>query len=289
MLAAAIDTIVSEKRIQYRNRQNLEIEIQYGQAYGLFAEVNPSILSRVLSNLINNSVEAIGDAGKIVISLDSTEHQIVISCVDNGRGIPPSILSKLGMSGITYGKKGTGNGLGIPHAKNAMESYGGRLEIESVPNQGTKVSLVLPRAKTPSWFTKNLDLKTEQILVSIDDDQTIHQIWQERLASEGDKTKGIKHLTFSNVENAETWWISLPDPERKSVQFLVDYEFYGKSGNGLDFIETLNCMDRSTLVTSRFDELLVRYRAENLGVRIIPKGLSPLVPIVVRDSSSELP
>ena len=58
MLVALLDNIVSEKRVQYRDKINVEIEGNLAKGYGLFSEVNPTELSRVISNLVNNLIEA---------------------------------------------------------------------------------------------------------------------------------------------------------------------------------------------------------------------------------------
>jgi len=92
--------------------------------YGLFAAVDPIEFKRLLSNLITNAVEALDGAGSVVLKLRPLESEVELTIQDTGKGIPPQILSSLGRRGVSYGKA-HGSGLGIYHAKNAIESWGG--------------------------------------------------------------------------------------------------------------------------------------------------------------------
>ena len=107
---------------------------------------------RVVSNLINNSFEAIPKDRKAKIDValsDTAEHELTISISDNGVGIPEDIQSKVGTRGFSYNKEGqhrSGSGLGLFHARTTMEKIGGKLQLDSRPGQGTKVELHFPKA-----------------------------------------------------------------------------------------------------------------------------------------------
>lgn len=68
-MSPLIDSLVSEKRIQYRDRSNIEISVDLEKSYGLFAKVNANEFKRVISNLINNSVEAANAGEKTIINV----------------------------------------------------------------------------------------------------------------------------------------------------------------------------------------------------------------------------
>ncbi|MBF0107045.1 MAG: HAMP domain-containing histidine kinase, partial [Deltaproteobacteria bacterium] len=58
LLSALIESLVSEKRLQYRNTDQLNIEALLDHtSYGLFCKLKAHAFKRVLSNIINNSVE----------------------------------------------------------------------------------------------------------------------------------------------------------------------------------------------------------------------------------------
>jgi hypothetical protein len=200
---------------------------------------------------------------------------------DNGEGIAPDLLTRLGERGVSHGKEGfetSGWGLGLPHARETIEKAGGTFTIQSHVGSGTMVMFTLPRAETPKWFVERIDVLRGATIVSVDDDQTIHQIWAGRLLSAGAAQGGIKHLTFTSLEQFEAW-----AEENNSVTaiFLVDYEFLGQSRTGLDAIDRVGVANKSVLVTSRYEEPQVRERANSLGLRILPKTLAPFVPIEI--------
>jgi signal transduction histidine kinase len=286
MLVALLDEIVSEKRTQFRARFDVEIHGELNSGYGLFAEINPTEFMRMISNLVNNSVESIDGRGRIVIGISPGNLESVITVRDTGKGMPASLIARLGERGLSEGKRdnsnGSGSGLGLYHARKTVEAAGGRVEIESIIGEGTLVILRLPRAKTPSWFLERLVVKPDTIVVTADDDQTIHQVWKERLTLAGVPLS--QHINFSSLATLEQW---ATQNKSENVIFLIDFEFLGEKRNGLDVIETCGIASRTVLVTSRFSEPLVRRRADSLGVRLLPKGLAPIVPVVFGNMSGE--
>ncbi len=288
MLVALLDSIVSEKRVQFRERMGVEIEADLNQGYGLFAAINSTEFSRTISNLINNSVEACEDRGRVTVSIRGDTKNVLVTVTDNGKGIPKEILEKLGARGVTHGKEGSqsGAGIGVSHARETVEAFGGQFSIESKVGEGTVILMDLPRAETPKWFVEKLILDRNALVVSADDDQTIHQIWSGRLSSGRAASAGIRHMTFSSLEQLEEWVGSsmsegATGAGAKVPVFLVDYEFLGQKSNGLEAIGRMGIGKQAILITSRYEEPAVRSKAEALGVRIIPKGLAPFVPIEI--------
>jgi len=280
LLPSLIDPLITEKRIQHRSKIGVEIDEHLdASSYGLFAEIQPTEFKRVLSNLINNAVEALGDKGTVTVTLTrskSEEGQIEISVIDNGKGIPPEVLPHLGQRGETYGKDG-GSGLGLYHARTCAESWGGKLKIKSEVGKGTSVILYLPQAKTPDWFVSELKLVPQSPVVVLDDDSSIHGIWQARFDSLRVQEQGIEVLHFSMPEQLREWVNE--NPASKKALYLADYELFNAKQTGLDLIEELKLGPQSILVTSRFEEKQIRESCNRLKVRLIPKGMAGFVPI----------
>ena len=63
---------------------------------------------------------------------------------DTGPGIPPEVLPRVFEP--LFSTKGFGVGLGLPAVKQIMEQHSGGIGVDSVPGQGTRVRLWLPRA-----------------------------------------------------------------------------------------------------------------------------------------------
>ena len=160
LLSPLIDSIVSEKRVQYREKQSIEIEAEINNSYGLFANINATELKRTISNLITNAVESFNNnIGKVVVTVKKiNDDEIGIIIQDNGRGIPEHILKKLGALGVSHGKEGTqsGSGLGVYHAKKTVEDSGGQFVIESNVGVGTTIKMTFKKSIAPKWFVEKL-------------------------------------------------------------------------------------------------------------------------------------
>ena len=277
LIPAVIDELITEKRTQYRSKLNAEIHFDAGaETYGIFARVQPVELKRVLSNLINNSIEALDGAGRVVISLRSTGDKAQLSVRDNGRGMSPDVLANLGRLGLTHGKAG-GSGLGVHHACRSVETWGGHLNIDSEVGVGTAIMISLPRAKPPSWFVPELILKARSTVVILDDDPSIHQIWQERFESLMLLSAEVTVLHFSLPSEIRDW-AARTGSMKSDITCLLDYELIGEATNGLALTEELG-LTSALLVTSRYEDQTIREGCDRLGVRMIPKGTAGFVPM----------
>jgi signal transduction histidine kinase len=284
-IPAIIDMIVSEKRMQYREFENIEIQIDLKDSFGSFVNIDSNELKRVISNLVNNSYEAfIGKKGKITIGvqkINSDQPKVIIYVKDNGKGIPQNIIKNLGQPGFSFGKESnanSGNGLGLSHAKNVTETFGGNLEIESSEGIGSIIKLIFPLAESPKWFAHEIDLRDKKYLISLDDDISIHQIWSGRLSSLG--FKNIEHIKFQSGETFEKFINSNRELLDVSI-LLIDFELINQIKSGLDLIEQLRISKSSILVTSRYEEINIQERALNIKLTILPKSLAGFVPIVM--------
>lgn len=295
LLSGLIESLVSEKRMQHRSKLHVKIESNLGsKAYGLFAKVQPAEFKRVLSNLINNAVEAMDQNGKVVLSLSAPHDDMVqITVSDNGKGIPKEILPKIMKKGATFGKeqeKQSGSGLGLYHASECLKSWGGDIKIESKflgddesarTEHGTIVTIFLKKEPVPSWFVPELTVGIDTLLVIVDDDNSIHQIWNNRLEAIRPGFTNIMH--FTSPEAIISWHQDVDARAHAGdIIFLCDYELLGYKKNGLEIIEELNIASQAILVTSRFEEPHVKKECLRLGVRLLPKSLAGFVPIVFR-------
>ena len=111
-------------------------------------------LSQVLTNLIQNAIDAIGGrvadgqaelaAGEIQLSLSLTEEDAEIVITDNGKGLPVEKRDRLTEPYMTTRTKGTGLGLAI--VKTILEDHGGVLELKDRPDRknGASIRVMLP-------------------------------------------------------------------------------------------------------------------------------------------------
>lgn len=280
LLSSLIDELITEKRQQYRSRLNVEIDAHLGpDSYGLFAQVNPTEFSRVISNLVNNAVEALLGKGRVWIEISGKKDSVTVSVQDNGKGIPPEILATLTKHRQSFGKD-KGSGLGLSHARTSVELWGGQLQIRSEVQRGTTVTLTLPKAPPPSWFVREFQVKQNSYVVILDDDETIHGIWRSRTEFTRSQEKGIQLLHFLTPDELKNWKKQTSE-NGKSIQYLLDYELLGFKQTGLDLIEELGIASESILVTNRYEEPDVREWCQELNIPILPKSMAWLVPISI--------
>lgn len=150
LLFDAIDSLVSEKRMEFSDRQDITIISDFDADHKLTVKINKAEFHRVLSNLINNSIESMAAGGRIAINVSERETDlIIITIADTGQGMPKHVLDRLGEPGVSHGKsgKGSGSGLGVHHAKATVESFGGTFKVDSTVGVGTTISILLPKRK----------------------------------------------------------------------------------------------------------------------------------------------
>ena len=104
-------------------------------------------LKQVLLNLFLNSIEAIPCGGEIIVDIRGAEGIIndtgvILKITDTGTGIREE--DKPHMFEPFFTTKGTGTGLGLSICKRIIEKHHGKINIESVYNEGTTVTLTLP-------------------------------------------------------------------------------------------------------------------------------------------------
>ncbi len=106
--------------------------------------VNRGEISQVLINLLVNASHAIEGNGKIIIKTFDSNGHVFITIRDNGSGISPVVLESIFEPFFTTKSAEKGTGLGLPIAKKIIESHEGKIEVESVINEGTTFTICLP-------------------------------------------------------------------------------------------------------------------------------------------------
>ncbi|PKM97455.1 MAG: hypothetical protein CVU79_08050 [Elusimicrobia bacterium HGW-Elusimicrobia-3] len=218
-LAGLIDQVLAEKRLQHKDKTGIKIEFS-ADAGGLKATVDAKELQRIISNLINNAIEAFPGAGTVAVSLAGAGGMILVEIKDDGKGIPPEILAKLGKKGETHGKAG-GTGLGLHHARVSVESWGGSLKIESEPGLGTGVTITLPIAAKPAAGPQ---------AALLDDDPLVHMNW--RLAA---KAAGAVLNSYKTPQEFAAAAETLP----RDIPLYIDSEL-GNDLKGEDIAKDLH-------------------------------------------------
>jgi signal transduction histidine kinase len=112
----------------------------------LWADGDARLLSRVLSNLIGNSVEALRGGGEIRASAARLDGRIAVTVEDDGPGVAPSILPRL--FDPYFSAKSGGTGLGLAIAKKIVEEHAGSIGAENRPTRGLRVRFEIPASSS---------------------------------------------------------------------------------------------------------------------------------------------
>jgi two-component system sensor histidine kinase YcbA len=108
------------------------------------------VLLSLINNLVANAVEAIQQAGHILLKIDRVDDMIKIRINDSGCGISPKNQSFIFEPGFTtkYDHNGiASNGIGLSYIKNVIETIGGEIKlIASTKEEGTTFDILLPVA-----------------------------------------------------------------------------------------------------------------------------------------------
>jgi PAS domain S-box-containing protein len=141
-----LQAIISEVAEQVRSA-NPRLEVEVGDLPSV--SMNPLRGRQLFANLLQNAARYAGSQPKVTVtSLSSSNGEVEISVADNGPGIPPEFREKIfgvfeRLSPRETDTEGTGIGLAI--CKRIVESHGGRIWVEDVP-EGTDMRILLPKA-----------------------------------------------------------------------------------------------------------------------------------------------
>lgn len=270
LIVSLVRSLLSEKRVQFVGKPDVEIVSDLPVSFqGTFVSAHHADLVRVVSNILNNAMEAIPGKGTVTVRLRQEGQTLALEVRDSGKGILPEHLPLLGKETFTHDKRG-GSGFGIYHARGYLQSIGGGLNITSQPGVGTVVTLLLPLVATPSWFAQEIAVEDFSTIAVLDDDDSVHKIWDERFSSFSEK-RGVRLRHFHTSAALIDWHAGA---HSEKTLFLLDQELQGDPLNGIKIAERLNILDRTVIVTSRNDENDVIQQCEKLGLKMLPKMLA---------------
>jgi signal transduction histidine kinase len=99
-------------------------------------------MKQILVNLLSNSIKYSQADTKITIGANMINHNLVITLQDEGCGMSAEQVDiALKKYGVINNENSDSLGLGLPLVKNLVELHGGILDIDSEPENGTKISI----------------------------------------------------------------------------------------------------------------------------------------------------
>jgi len=131
------DPMVKQKNIQLRHEISDNLPP---------LRVNPIRIRQMIDNLIGNAIKYTPEGGQIHVVARAEDHQVILEVSDTGPGIPRDeqqrVFEKFYRASNIAGTKGSGLGLAI--VKSVVDSYHGRVWVESIVGHGASFFVVLP-------------------------------------------------------------------------------------------------------------------------------------------------
>ena len=284
LIATVLNQLISEKRMGFL-RKGVELKEEFSpESLFAFVNIQSTQVNRAISNIMNNASQAFdGRPGTIVLKLRSDNESVYVSICDNGKGMPPEMVEKIkNKIAFTEGKK-DGHGIGLSQVRDTLERNYGKMTIESTVGVGTTFTLSFSKKIPPAWAIDKITVQPHDIILILDDDNSIHGAWDLRFKPLIKKHPHLKieHFTFS--AKLLDFLVTVPEENKKNLFLLTDYELLNQQDNGVQVIEQTK-IKRSTLVTSHYAKTDIQNQVMSLNAKLIPKQLASFIPVVVSET-----
>ena len=127
-------------------KRNIKIQVDGNEA---FIRASKSLLDELVYNLVENAIRYNVDGGEVFVTVQNNDNGIMLVVRDTGIGIPESaqgrIFERFFRVDKSRSKRTGGTGLGLAIVKHSAEYLGGSVKLESKENEGTAVTVFLPR------------------------------------------------------------------------------------------------------------------------------------------------
>lgn len=119
-----------------------KVERDYGELPETYCI--PAQINQVFMNLLTNAAQSITTAGRLVLRSRCEGESVWIEVEDNGSGIAAENLERIFEPFYTTKPIGQGTGLGLSLSWGIVQRHHGKIEVHSIPGQGTTFRVTLP-------------------------------------------------------------------------------------------------------------------------------------------------
>lgn len=257
----AISVILAEKMGELAESSDIKFSFSYAPEALSPVFVHRTHFHRLISNIVQNAIEALGDTGEIAVLAKRNGDELLIEISDNGCGMPAHVQGKIFDEFFTFGKS-RGSGLGLAHAKSCLTRWCGLINVESTEDRGTTVFITLPLVNTKTRWIGPAAAFPGQKLIAVDD----------QLELSGVFLKGaFPHLKqLFRPGDFLDWFTDNADPDAQA--FSIDFHL-GESFTGIDIIRQLPEDFDKVLTTDDYLNAIAVEACGELDVPIVPKPL----------------
>ncbi len=136
-----LNDLVDASLAQAKVPAGVRVEVTHGEEF-IAVSLDATRIRRALDNLVKNAVEAMPEGGTLAIRTAKLPDGVTVEVSDTGVGIPDDVKPLIFRPFHTT--KGSGTGLGLTSAKQAVEAHGGSITFESAEGRGTSFTISIP-------------------------------------------------------------------------------------------------------------------------------------------------
>ncbi len=259
--------------------ENIELELELGPQ-PMVAVADPNQFENVILNLVINARDALDGQGLIRIRAGRThierDHELApgyyisVKVLDNGRGIPLELLTKVFEPFFTTKPQGEGTGLGLSMTYGFARQSGGSARIASEAGEGTEIELLLPEgelaATTQTAPPTQVPRGSAERILLVDDTDSVRVMVREMLVEAG----------YQVVEAINAQQALLELHSTREVDLLLsDVGLPGMNGRELaDAARALRPHLPVLFVTGYTESAVVRHEFLGPGMSLLPKPFS---------------
>ncbi len=141
----SVATRVVERLSSTARQEQIQLRLQ-GSA--CLVDGVPQMLEEILSNLCDNAIKYNKAGGSVTVAVTPREQDVLLAVTDTGIGIPyedqERVFERFFRGDKSHSKQITGTGLGLSIVKHGAAFHNATLTLESIPGEGTTISLSFP-------------------------------------------------------------------------------------------------------------------------------------------------
>jgi PAS domain S-box-containing protein len=206
----SLNAVIAEMKpiLQRLIGEHIALETRFDPQAGAIC-VDLGQLEQVILNLVVNARDAMPDGGRLTLKTGSRTLEVpeaygseeipagsyaVLTVSDTGTGMEPAVLSRIFEPFFTTKERDKGSGLGLATVHGIVHQSGGCIRVESLPNQGTRFTILLPHAgesesaepaEERSAPAGPAPSRGSEVVLLVEDEDNIREPAQEVLESRG--------------------------------------------------------------------------------------------------------
>lgn len=128
--------------IRHETKNRIEIVRNYSELP--LIKCYPNMLNQVFMNILINACQSIAKSGKITITTEFKDNNLIVKIKDDGKGIAPDRINKIFTAGYTTKGVGVGTGLGLAISEKIIQKHKGKISVNSDIGMGSEFIITIP-------------------------------------------------------------------------------------------------------------------------------------------------